>query len=220
MNNNGLVFFLRFPEEGKVKTRLAESIGNKHATELYRCFIEDMAETIKNIDTEIIINFTPKEKEEEMRQLIGCNFLLLPQIGYDLGRKMMNAFYDAFKMGYEKVILIGSDIPDIDEEIIETAFEKLNSHNVILGPCFDGGYYLIGFDRDSFHYDIFDEIKWGSDSVLQHTIEIIKEDGLEVVLLPELNDIDDFEDLKTFYSSGCKTKSKTYKYIKTEGIIK
>jgi uncharacterized protein len=219
MNKNCLIFFLKYPEEGKVKTRLSETIGTTQATELYKYFVADILETINHIDSDIVICFAPLEKENEMKNLLGFNFLFSPQIGNSLGERMSNSFSEAFNMNYEKVVLIGSDMPQLKEEIIEEAFKGLNSKKVVLGPTKDGGYYLIGFKKHTFQENTFEGIKWSSDSVLKDTIQKIGEGNFQVSLLPELTDIDNFDDLNEFYSNRKNKKLKTYKYLEAKEII-
>jgi len=217
---NCLIFFLKFPEKGKVKTRLALATGKTNALELYRCFIADILAVITQIQADIVVFFTPIEKQDEIKKLLGPNYAFFPQTGNDIGERMANSFKETFELGYDNVILIGSDIPQINRNIIENGFESLNSDNITLGPCPDGGYYLIGFARKKFHSNIFDGIMWSTDSVLSDTIRKIYKNGDKYHLLTELTDIDSFEDLGEFYLNEENKKLKTYKYIKNMRLLK
>ena len=111
---------------------------------------------------------------------------------------MKNAFMDAFAEGYEKVLLVGSDIPDLPTGFCREAFLALLDHDVVVGPSKDGGYYLIGFRKTGFTADVFADIAWSSQQVRERTLEILKRNGLSVHLLPILQDIDDVSDLADF----------------------
>ena len=114
------------------------------------------------------------------------------QLEGDLGMKMQQAFEQSFEKGYEKVVIIGSDLYDITPEIIENAFENLNANDVVLGPAKDGGYYLLGMK--SIHKPIFQHKKWGTATVLKETLGDLTDK--KVFLLEELNDVDVFEDIE------------------------
>ena len=114
------------------------------------------------------------------------------QYGNDLGEKMKNAFNDGFKKNYEKILVIGSDLFDLEPSHINEAFKKLNHNNVVIGPAFDGGYYLIGLKK--LHPKIFQNKNWGTSSVRKETLKNLEK--VDVHLLPMLNDVDVIEDIK------------------------
>jgi rSAM/selenodomain-associated transferase 1 len=119
-------------------------------------------------------------------------------MGDELGDRMKNAFQWAFSRGHSRVILIGSDLPDLPAEIINDAFASLNNHDAAIGPALDGGYYLIGFRNDAFSPRIFDDIPWSTSAVFARTIEILREEGRDVRQLRFWKDIDTPEDIIYF----------------------
>ena len=120
-----------------------------------------------------------------------------PQQGKDLGEKMMNAFNHLLNKGYNKVALMGSDVPNIQPEDILSSFEALDNSDIALGPTLDGGYYLIGMKN--IHKELFEEkLKWGNKSVLEGTIDIANNLNLKTALVKKLRDIDTKEDLIAF----------------------
>ena len=128
-----------------------------------------------------------------MQQWLGSDNSVKPQGRGNLGERMQKAFEEAFNMGYERVLLVGSDCPGISVDTFEEAFEILANEDIVLGPATDGGYYLIGFRDQS--RPIFKHIGWGTEKVLSETLDQIKAQQLTVGLLEELHDIDRPEDL-------------------------
>ena len=128
---------------------------------------------------------------------------------------MQSAFEQKFIDGYEKIILIGSDIPHITNEIIQTSFDKLDSNDCVLGPSEDGGYYLIGFNKSTFSPEVFRNIDWSTDKVLEQTSQ--KLNTKSIYFHQELNDIDNLDDLKDFYKNyhvGYFENSNTVQFLK------
>jgi len=119
----------------------------------------------------------------------------MPQHGRDLGERMKNGFLDGFAKGYKRVVLIGSDIPDLPKNSIEEAFQSLEETDAVIGPAFDGGYYLIGFRQSAFSSQVFEEINWGTATVFDETMKKLKRLRRSVHTLPRLRDIDTVEDL-------------------------
>lgn len=201
MKHNALILFFKYPERGKVKTRLAAALGDDITYNLYICFLTDILKIVGNVDAEIILSSSTQfNSESELFQ--NTNFLSIPQNGVDLGRKMYNAFDETFRMGIEKCLLIGSDIPEITEYIISEAFLKLEEYPLTLGPSSDGGYYLIGLKPDSLYESIFEDVPWSTPGVLGTTIDKANLNNLPVHLLPELNDIDEIDDLAVYYNNN------------------
>ena len=146
---NCIAIFIKYPEEGKVKTRLAKDIGNKKSKELYIQFVEDIIDKLKNNSFDISIYYSPKDKENYIKNWLGNTLKYNPQNGEDLGEKMFNSFIESFKK-YENVIIIGSDSPDLPIDIINKAFKSLENKKSVIGNTRDGGYYLIGFNKNNF----------------------------------------------------------------------
>jgi hypothetical protein len=197
MSKNLLMVFVKYPTPGSVKQRLAQHLGNKRAAEIYKKIAETIVQKVAPASSEdyiLEIYFSPQEDEKLMRQWLAENEYFSPQQGSDLGARMSNAFSHAFAAGYTKALLIGSDCPDISRDIITQSFDMLKAKHIVLGPAYDGGYYLIGV-REPIP-ELFSNIEWGTEKVLSQTIDKINAAGLSLGLLPVLRDIDRIEDLK------------------------
>jgi rSAM/selenodomain-associated transferase 1 len=120
----------------------------------------------------------------------------MPQAGEDLGERMKNGFVEALSMNFKRVVLIGSDIPDLPLEFIEEAFTSLQEKDAVIGPALDGGYYLIGFKKETFSPRVFEGIHWSTESVFEKTLKVLQQEGLTVHTLQPLRDIDTVEDLR------------------------
>ena len=129
----------------------------------------------------------------KMKDWLGNNINFRPQGHGDLGEKLDRAFDDSFRDGYQNVIIIGSDCPTISTTILATAIKKLADSDLVLGPANDGGYYLIGLSSLCSH--LFENLPWGSSTMLQETLVIAERSDLSVFLLEELSDVDRKEDL-------------------------
>lgn len=190
MIENLLLIFTRNPELGKVKTRLAKTIGNEKALEIYKFLLNKTKEISINTNSDKAVFYSVKIREND---IWGKNYYQkYQQEGKDLGERMLNAFKTSFLKGYKKVIIIGSDLYDLTSNQINEAFEKLNSHDFVIGPAKDGGYYLLGMK--SLEPKIFKNKNWGSSSVRKETIDDLKEKS--IFSLTELNDIDIYEDIE------------------------
>ncbi len=190
---DALAIFTKYPEKGKVKTRLAVDIGEENAAKLQIAFVKDLLILHDNKEYDLFICFSPKEKEDDMRKLYGTvNYI--PQEGKDLGERMKNCF-DLLLNEFQKVIIIGSDIPDILERNIKKALALLNDNEAVLGPAKDGGYYLIGINK-GVDTDIFSGINWSTDKVLEQQKRNLEEKGIGFALLEVRSDVDTVEDLE------------------------
>ena len=196
MDDRCLLFFLRNPEKGKVKTRLASAIGDKMAVKLYKRFLLRMLFTLNGGTFLFYLCYSPESSLSDLKGWLGDNYLYMPQAGENLGERMKNGFIDAISMNFKRVVLIGSDIPDLPLEFIEEAFTSLREKDVVIGPSFDGGYYLIGFKNKTFSPRVFDGIPWSTKRVFEETITVLKQEGLTVHTLHPLRDIDTIDDLR------------------------
>jgi rSAM/selenodomain-associated transferase 1 len=196
--NDCLIIFVKQPEKGKVKSRLSVALDEHTVLDLYKCFVEDLLQTVKESSFKPVIAFYPADKGDSVRSWLGSEYRYVPQTGDELGERMKNAFLRAFAQGYSRVVLIGSDFPDLPAEIIKDAFASLNDHNAAIGPAWDGGYYLIGFRDGGFSSRIFDDIPWSTAAVFARTMEILREEGCEVRQLRIWRDIDRPEDVVDF----------------------
>ena len=214
MKKEALIFFFRHPEKGMVKTRLAAALGDDFVFELYNNFIYDMLDACASVDADTVLAVSGGANAD------GSGFygkyICIGQRGNDLGGRMFNAFIDVNTLGYSRMVLVGSDIPDLPAEMLMDAFAKLDNSDVVLGPSPDGGYYLIGLRGEIMDGAIFENVPWGTALVFERTIGNIIAKGLSCDTLSTWNDIDDFDDLKKFYIDNLKnnTAYHTMRFLK------
>lgn len=191
---NHLLVFAKYPEAGRVKTRLALTVGTERAAELYRMMVNTVLRktTPKNNSYQLQLCYDPPEKEAAFRRWLPDISDWLAQQGTHLGERLQHAFHNAFLQGSKTVIVIGTDCIDIDQPILEAAFESLAAYDVVVGPASDGGYYLIGMKAHT--PQLFDGISWSTERVFQETIQKSKALGLSIKTLPILSDIDAWPD--------------------------
>jgi len=190
LSKNLLLILTRNPELGKCKTRLASKVGDKAALEIYKFLLDKTVSFTKDLKVEKWVYYS----EEVWENDIWNNNLYSKklQTGTDLGERMMNAFKEGFQAGFKNIIIIGSDMYHLNQSDLEEAFSKLEHHEYVIGPAEDGGYYLLGMK--SLKTALFQNKKWGTNTVLADTLSDIKEDSF--VLLNEKNDVDYYEDIK------------------------
>lgn len=191
-SKKALIIFTRNPELGKCKTRLAATIGDANALEVYKILLNHTANISREIKADRYVFYSENIKKEDFWE--SAVFRKKLQTGPDLGARMQNAFSEVFEMGYEKVIIIGSDLLDLNAKLVNEAFDHLDSNDVVIGPALDGGYYLLGMKNLQPH--IFENKIWGTETVLQDTKANLHNSKLH--LLKELNDIDTFEDMQQY----------------------
>ncbi len=194
--DNLLLIFIKHPESGKVKTRLANDIGKDNAAYYYSLMSKYLLKNVHYSDKyETLIFYDPPDKKSEISKWLDIEDTMLhPQIGNDLGQRISNSISQALDLGYKKVVVIGSDCIDISKKLIEDVYESLIKYDVVVGPTFDGGYYLIGIKR--YLPKIFTDIQWSTESVFKQTISIIEKLELKYYVLDKLGDIDTVIDLK------------------------
>ena len=190
MSKNLLIVFTRNPELGKVKTRLAKTVGNATTLKIYIFLLERTRDIAVQVSADKAVYYSVKVRENDIWD--ANNFQKHQQVGEDLGIRMLHAFKNGFKAGYEKVMIIGSDLYDLTAETIENAFIALEDNEVVIGPAEDGGYYLLGMN--SLEEKVFKNKNWGTETVRKNTLEELKDK--KVFLLGELNDVDVFEDIE------------------------
>lgn len=190
MHKNLLLIFTRNPELGKVKTRLAKTVGNEIALGIYTFLLHKTKEIAIDVNADKAVYYSVKIRENDIWN--AENFQKHQQIGEDLGVRMQHAFQNGFDAGYEKIIIIGSDLYDLKSGDIEKAYEYLNSKDVVLGPAKDGGYYLLGLK--TVYPKIFKNKAWGTETVRKETLQDLQDK--KVHLLHELNDVDIIEDIE------------------------
>ena len=190
---NCLIIFTRYPEAKKTKTRLIPVLGAEGAANLHRQLTETIITQVKELQEVLIeVHFTGGN-QQLMQAWLGENITYRQQTEGDLGKRMATAFQTAFNSGIEKAVIIGSDCPALNSQIITEAFAALSQHELVLGPATDGGYYLIGLKR--LIPELFTGINWGTSEVLQQTVAIAENLKLAVSYLTTLSDVDRPEDL-------------------------
>lgn len=215
-DNESILVFIKSPEKEKVKSRLASVIGEERALTLYKSFVLDIIDTLKRGNYPLRIFFYPPDSREVLENWIGNNCDYISQRGDDLGERMKNAFVQSFSEGLQRVVLIGSDIPDLTLTLVDEAFGSLDNHDAVIGPASDGGYYLIGFKKSTFLPDIFNGITWSSNSVFLKTMKVFNETGRGVHILPEWRDVDTMDDLRSLLGRNIGTdfrNSRTMSYL-------
>ena len=185
-----LLIFTRNPQLGKVKKRLAADIGDTSALKVYKFLLQHTFEVAKDLAVEKCIYYSEEIPQEDLwdKEIFQKKL----QRGNGLGERMENAFSESFEAGYEKVVIIGSDLFDLQEEDLKKAFLALDTTNYVLGPASDGGYYLFGMK--SLNSRVFRDKIWGSNTVLQETLQDLKNEQL--TMLEVRNDIDYVQDLE------------------------
>ena len=192
----GLFLFTRFPQPGRTKTRLIPALGAAGAAKLQRQMTEYLLRRFQNICQErqltLEVHFAGGSLAQ-MRRWLGNTAVLTPQCRGDLGERLTFALRQGFASGLQQILVVGSDCPDITEAQIKQALMALRTHDVVIGPAMDGGYYLIGLNR--LYAPLFEDIPWSTARVLERTKAIAHQSGLSVALLAPLCDIDRPEDL-------------------------
>lgn len=193
-----LIVFAREPLPGEVKTRLAASIGDRSAADLYEKMLQDVLETCRQLSgVETVVFWACEENSLPLLSMrYRCRSRI--QAAGDLGQRMQAAFEEMFAEGCDLCCIIGSDAPDLPLSIFLEAYRLLAEPqtDVVFGPCKDGGYYLLGLRQS--HPQLFANILWGGTSVLEQSLAAARDSSLAVVLLPEWQDIDTVEDLQAF----------------------
>jgi len=213
-NNSCVLFFIKHPVKGRVKTRLAAALGTDAVVELYRNFVLDTLSTLQQLNVPFRICYYPGSAEAKLIDWLGPQYSYMAQRGADLGRRMKNAFLKTFDDNFRKVVIIGSDSPDLPADFITRAFDALDSNGAVIGPCADGGYYLIGFSHDHFLPEAFDNIPWSTDSVFKQTVDVLNRNKCRLHTLPRWYDVDTPADLKELLERNrntdfCKSKTLT-----------
>lgn len=188
-SQKALIIFTRNPELGKCKTRLAATIGDENALAIYKMLLQHTVDISKDLNLDKYIYYSETISKDDIWD--PSIFRKKTQEGIDLGSRMENAFAELFSLGYEKVLIIGSDIYDLKQSDIERAFKALEEHNFVVGPAQDGGYYLLGMNK--MNTNVFRNKNWGTATVLNDTLKDLLNETVKK--LDTLNDIDVYEDI-------------------------
>jgi uncharacterized protein len=194
-HDNALILFARDPILGKVKTRLSPFLEEDVILKLYTCFLQDSLDNIRQVENvDRFVGVAPSNESGFFNGKLGSDIRMFVQEGENLGDKMRRANQDRFAEGYERVVIIGSDSPLLPVPYIYQAFGS--DKDMVLGPSTDGGYYLIGMRGKV--VEVFKDVTWGTEMVLQETCERLVQNGASLGLLPVWYDVDTPEDLKFF----------------------
>lgn len=194
MNSESLLLiFIKNPIPGKVKTRLAKDLGDEKAVEYYKKLLEitraqaEGTNAIKWLCYGDFINNQDNWRDEV--------FLKKLQHGENLGDRMSHFFNEGFNSGFNRIVIIGSDCPELKSSDLNKAFEFLKQKDAVIGPANDGGYYLLGLSKN---VNLFENKEWSTESVFDDTISDFKKENLSFEILEEKIDLDTVEDLKYF----------------------
>lgn len=213
------ILFTRVPEAGKTKTRMMPYLSGEECARLHSAFLRDIYLRTRDVDADVFVCYTPFAKNDEARKLFPGAVEFFPQTGADLGEKMARAIAHVLSEGYDRVVLTGSDLPELDAEVLDSALDRLDSCDIVLNPTSDGGYYLVGMK--AFH-DIFRLPRWGDSSVFDGTVKASENAGLSVAAGRMLDDIDCKEDLKALkkrIADGAAYLPSTELFLETRDCI-
>jgi rSAM/selenodomain-associated transferase 1 len=190
----GLLVFVKDPQPGEVKTRLAEHMGETKALRVYRKLLEYTEAIIAQLPVETYVYYGNTKPDQDIwSQSSGVQHRSTQQ-GKDLGARMRAAFRDLFQAGKQRVVIIGSDCAELQLTHLEEAFRSLNDNDAVIGPANDGGYYLLGLNR--MVPELFQDMDWSTEHVYKTTIQRLKERNLRWYTLQVLTDMDNYEDWK------------------------
>lgn len=193
MSKTLLMVFIKNPVAGRVKTRLAASIGDANALQIYKTLLDYTRRVARDVNSDRQVWYSSKiDRRDEWSE---NEFEKKLQSKGDLGERMADAFQQGFSDGYEKVVIIGSDCAELTAAHIEEAFMALDNNEAVIGPSEDGGYYLLGLS--GYIEEIFRNVEWSTASVFNATTRILSQQATPYQVLERLNDIDTIDDLKS-----------------------
>lgn len=196
---DAIILMTRVPHPGGTKTRLMPTMTGIDCAELHTSFLLDCfncLDKVKN-QADLFVSYAPENATHEFFEIIPKNFGNYVQEGTNIGERMYNAFDYLFKKGYSSVILVGSDIPSIQPRVFRDAITSLKENDIVISQTYDGGYCLIGINKN--YKELFiNDVRWGNQSVINNTFRIANDLGLTIGLLEKLRDIDLPEDLIEF----------------------
>ncbi|MCG9970478.1 TIGR04282 family arsenosugar biosynthesis glycosyltransferase [Christiangramia crocea] len=181
---NLLIIFTKNPVRGKVKTRLAKDLGEENALEIYKFLLKHSFDITVSLEVTKQVYYSDEIPEKDMWN--DGNFIKKQQKGNDLGERMENAFKDGFADGFQRIVIIGTDLIELKTDDIKEAFRHLYDNDYVVGPAEDGGYYLLGMN--SLNSEIFKNKEWSTSGVLRDTLKDME--GSKIKLLRTQNDID------------------------------
>jgi len=213
---NAVICFTRVPKPGKTKTRLMPYLTGQQCAALHWAFLQDLAEIYNQVDTDLFVAYTDDPDWEELKPVFS-DARFFPQEGDGLGEKMNHALNTVLALGYEKVVLTGSDLPLMTAAHLRSGFAALENADVTLGPTADGGYYLVGVKAPSPF--LFENQTYGYGSVFENTAAAAYAAGKSVGKALSCDDVDTREDLQKLLQSICPD-SHTASYLHSLGEFK
>ncbi|MCZ7357569.1 MAG: TIGR04282 family arsenosugar biosynthesis glycosyltransferase [Candidatus Methanoperedens sp.] len=201
---DAIVIMAKAPLPNEVKTRLTPPLKPEAAARLYHNFLLDKIEQVKTIkEAQPFLAYTPVAEEKFFRSIIPPAFTLISQVGADLGERLANISNILFDRGFEKVVMLDSDTPNLPPDYIREALRRLDEVDIVIGPCEDGGYFLAGMKRSI--PELFKGIPWSTSEVTSHTVKKARAMGLLISQIEKWYDVDTMDDLsrlKRDMSSG------------------
>ena len=183
---DAVIIFVRNPELGKVKTRLAATVGDEEALNIYSLLLNHTMQEAGKVAADKFVFYHQQITTDDIWN--GNGFYKKLQTGESLGDKMKAAFDEIFKLGYKKIMVIGSDCLQLKSGIINAGFSLLDDHDTVIGPATDGGYYLLGMKKN--YEFLFDNKTWSTESVFDESMKDMQQHHLSTGLLPVLTDVD------------------------------
>jgi rSAM/selenodomain-associated transferase 1 len=206
---DALVLFAKFPESGRVKKKIGTIIGMDFSANLCKCFIDDLIAKNKDRNYDLYLSFIGPEYKDKYHAMFPSAILYV-QRGTNLSENMKYAFTDLLD-NYSKVVIIGCDVPNLDSEIVEKAYNALSSYDVVLGPAEDGGYYLIGMKAQN---DVFEDLPWGTEKLLEVQMKKLIDHKLTFAMLERLPDVDTIDELRCLKKTLKKEDApQTYEFV-------
>lgn len=210
---------MRQPVPGRVKTRLAHDLGDEAACDLYRAMVADTLANVRACGLPLFLFHDGQDADGLPLEWTNAADRIFSQEGESLGERMNAAFERSFSAGALGVILIGSDIPGIDGDLLRSAMEAIELHDAVIAPAFDGGYCLIASKRNRFNSALFREIAWSTDRVLDMTIAACTSNGVSHYLLEPRQDIDTMEDLAAYCRRPSGSAPATNAWLVARGML-
>jgi len=198
LSSDVLIMMTKAPTPGKVKTRLARDLGDRAAARIQASFITDLGERLVGCGFQSRVSCSPSTDYPAFTELENKGWILSPQGEGDLGERLQRALSQAFQGGASRVVFIGSDSPTLPLELVGVAFAELERADVVLGPVFDGGYYLVGSSIEK--PPIFEGIAWGTTDVFPTTVRRLRDSSHRFSVLPYWYDVDELADLRLLAS--------------------
>ena len=218
---NLLGLFVKHPVVGQVKTRLAASLGEEQATNLYAAFSADLIERFREFGERRVLCYAPDNAaaSDYFGNLANGAYELWPQPDGSIGNRMETFFCHFLRDDVDRAVVIGSDSPTLPSDLVKRAFELLKTHGYVLGPACDGGFYLVGQQKG--RLSLFDDIRWSSSQTMSQVVARIAETGGQLGLLPPWYDIDTVDDLEMLYGhvQALRLSGSTLSLEKTEPLL-